>query len=84
MYIKQKYRGLVRYDGKRFERVDRSMNISGVKSLYADGKDRLWIGMNDKGLAMMHRGEVIFWGMYKYAFITCDYFSCWAVCGGDI
>ena len=39
------------------------MNISGVKSLYADGKDRLWIGMNDKGLAMMHRGEVMFWGL---------------------
>ncbi|MBR6472473.1 MAG: SpoIIE family protein phosphatase [Firmicutes bacterium] len=55
------YSGLIRYDGNTFERVDSSTGISSVVSLFVDSKDRLWIGMNDSGLAMMDRGEFTFW-----------------------
>ncbi len=51
------YSGLIRYDGNTFERIDSTTGISSVVSLFVDSKDRLWIGMNDNGLALMERGE---------------------------
>ena len=57
------YGGLVRYDGHDFERMDSSLGISAVISLFADKKDRLWIGSNDSGLTMLYRDEVTHWGI---------------------
>ena len=56
------YSGLVCYDGNTFEPVDVKMGIGSVRSLLVDSQDRLWIGTNDNGLAMMERGEIRFWG----------------------
>ena len=56
------YGGLVRYDGNRFDRLDSSLGVSGVVCLFADKKDRLWLGSNDSGLAMLHRTDFLHWG----------------------
>ena len=55
------YSGLIRYDGNTFERMDSSLGIPSVTSLYADRKDRLWIGTNDSGLIMMERDQLQKW-----------------------
>ena len=57
------YSGLIRYDGKTFERMDSTGGLASVVRLYVDQKDRLWIGTNDNGVAMMERGELRQWRM---------------------
>lgn len=49
------YSGLTRYDGKNFERVDSTTGIANVVSLFVDSKERLWIGTNDNGVAVMEK-----------------------------
>ncbi len=56
------YAGLIRYDGNTFERMDSTTGITSVKCLYVDSKGRLWIGMNDNGVAVMDHGEIRMWG----------------------
>ncbi len=56
------YAGLIRYDGNTFERIDPSSGLTSIKCLYADSKDRLWIGTNDNGVAVMDKGELRTWG----------------------
>ncbi len=56
------YSGLIRYDGDSFVRMNSTMGIASVISLYVDKKDRLWIGTNDAGLALMERGKYRRWG----------------------
>ena len=51
------YSGLIRYDGNTFERIDSTTGIASVVSLYVDSKDRLWIGTNDSGVAVMEKGK---------------------------
>ena len=55
------YGGLVRYDGSTFERIDADEPLGGVTCLHVDSRDRLWIGTNDSGLAMMENGQFRFW-----------------------
>ena len=55
------YSGLVRYDGSNFERYDSTHGITTVKCLFVDSKDRLWVGTNDNGLAMLDHGSVYRW-----------------------
>ena len=55
------YSGLIRYDGNDFIRMDSTTGIGSVTCLHVDRDDRLWIGTNDSGLAMMYRGEVRMW-----------------------
>ncbi len=57
------YSGLIRYDGSSFERLDSTSGLTSVKCLYVDSKDRLWIGTNNNGIAMMEKGKVRMWGM---------------------
>ena len=47
------YSGLIRYDGKSFDRIDSTTGVSSVVSLFVDSKERLWIGTNDSGVAVM-------------------------------
>lgn len=54
------YSGLIKYDGKDFERVDSTTGISSVVRLFVDSRDRLWIGTNDNGVAVMERGKYVF------------------------
>ena len=56
------YSGLIRYDGNNFERIDSTTGIASVVSLYVDSKDRLWVGTNDSGVAVLVDGE---FKMYK-------------------
>lgn len=51
------YSGLIRYDGNTFERVDSTTGLASVVSLYADSRNRLWVGTNDSGLAVMENGS---------------------------
>ena len=56
------YSGLIRYDGNSFERMDSRNGLASVKTLYVDSKNRLWIGTNDNGAAVMVNGEITMFG----------------------
>ena len=56
------YSGLIRYDGNTFERIDSTTGIASVVCLFVDSKDRLWVGTNDNGLAVMENGEFRMFG----------------------
>ncbi len=56
------YSGLVRYDGDSFYRFDATTGITSVVSLYVDTGGRLWIGTNDRGIALFENGQFRFWG----------------------
>lgn len=56
------YAGLIRYDGNTFERIGSTDGISSIKCLYVDSRDRLWMGTNDNGVAVMENGEFRLWG----------------------
>ena len=51
------YSGLIRYDGNTFERMNSTNGIASVVSLYVDSKNRLWVGTNDNGAAVMENGK---------------------------
>ena len=55
------YGGLIRYDGNTFERMDSTWGITSVLCLLVDKKDRLWIGTNANGIAVMENGEYRIW-----------------------
>lgn len=52
------YGGLIRYDGSNFERISSTTGVSSVVCLYVDSRDRLWIGTNDSGVAVMEQDEL--------------------------
>lgn len=54
------YSGLIRYDSNSFVMIDPSSGITSVISLFVDSHQRLWIGTNDNGLAIMERGSLKF------------------------
>ena len=56
------YSGLIRYDGTTFYRFDSSTGIASVFALYIDDQDRIWIGTNENGIAMMDRDETKVYG----------------------
>ena len=51
------YGGLIRYDGNNFVRIDNRHGVESVGCIFTDSKDRLWIGMNENGVALRERGE---------------------------
>ncbi|MBR4183282.1 MAG: hypothetical protein IKQ56_05610, partial [Lachnospiraceae bacterium] len=55
------YAGLIRYDGNIFERMDSTEGLTSIKCLYVDSRDRLWIGTNDNGVAVMEKGKLRRW-----------------------
>ena len=55
------YSGLVRYDGYTFERMDSTSGIASISCLEVDLSDRLWIGTNDFGVAVLEKGEYRLW-----------------------
>lgn len=56
------YSGLVRYDGNTFYRYDSTSGISSVFALYVDGNNRIWIGTNENGVAMLDFDETKVYG----------------------
>ena len=57
------YSGLIRYDGNTFERIDPSTGITSVKCIYVDSQNRMWIGTNDNGIALMENGTFRMFGV---------------------
>ncbi len=55
------YSGLIRYDGNEFERVDASTGVASVMSLLVDSKDRIWVGTNDSGVAVLEGERFTFY-----------------------
>ena len=55
------YAGLIRYDGNTFERLDSTEGVNSISCLHVDSQNRLWIGTNENGLAVMEKGEFRFW-----------------------
>lgn len=55
------YSGLIRYDGNTFYRYDSSTGVSSVVCLFVDSKERLWIGTNDNGVAMLKDEKFVFY-----------------------
>ena len=55
------YAGLIRYDGHTFERIDSTTGIASVVCLFVDSWDRLWVGTNDSGVAVMEQGQFRMW-----------------------
>ncbi|MBO4367420.1 MAG: histidine kinase, partial [Clostridia bacterium] len=55
------YSGLIRYDGNTFERMDSTTGVASVVCLHVDSTDRLWIGTNDSGFALMEYGNFRLW-----------------------
>lgn len=51
------YSGLIRYDGNTFERIATGTGLASVMSLFVDSQNRLWVGTNDSGAAVMINGE---------------------------
>ncbi|MBR2677295.1 MAG: HD domain-containing protein [Solobacterium sp.] len=51
------YSGLIRYDGNTFERADSTTGIASVVSLFVDRNNRLWVGTNDSGAAVIDQGN---------------------------
>lgn len=56
------YSGLVRYDGNTFYRYDSTSGISSVFALYVDENNRIWIGTNENGVAMLDFDETKVYG----------------------
>ena len=57
------YSGLTRYDGANFKHFDATEGITSVNCMFVDSKDRLWIGTNDKGLAVRQNAKFQFWSI---------------------
>ncbi|MBP5491799.1 MAG: HD domain-containing protein [Clostridiales bacterium] len=52
------YSGLIRYDGRTFERISSAdTGITSVVSLFVDRDERLWVGSNDSGVGVFDKGE---------------------------
>ncbi len=58
------YTGLLRYDGKTFLRVGKKEILS-VTTMWVGQDNRLWLGTNDKGVALYENGAFRFWGKDK-------------------
>ena len=52
------YSGIIRYDGRTFERLDSSNGLSSGRAIFEDSKGRIWIGTNDNGVVMMEEEKV--------------------------
>ena len=59
------YGGLIRYDGTDFERIDTNKGITSAGCLYVDSQDRLWIGTNEDGIALMEQDDFRFFDEEK-------------------
>ncbi|MCR4762738.1 MAG: response regulator [Lachnospiraceae bacterium] len=53
------YSGIIRYDGKVFERQEASGGLTSGRALYEDSAGRLWVGTNDNGVVMLSGTESI-------------------------
>ncbi|MDO4523460.1 MAG: two-component regulator propeller domain-containing protein, partial [Eubacteriales bacterium] len=53
------YAGLYRYNGSKFQLMNRCDTVKSVECLYVDEEDRLWVGTNDQGISVFKNEELI-------------------------
>ncbi|MBQ7557577.1 MAG: hybrid sensor histidine kinase/response regulator, partial [Lachnospiraceae bacterium] len=51
------YAGIIRYDGRHFERLDSSDGLTNGRVIFQDRKKRIWVGTNDNGVVMINGNE---------------------------
>ncbi|MCR4654827.1 MAG: response regulator [Lachnospiraceae bacterium] len=51
------YSGIIKYDGRTFERMDTSGGLTSGRALFEDSFGRIWVGTNDNGVVLLDRGE---------------------------
>ncbi len=47
------YSGIIRFDGRTFERMDASGGLTSGRVMFEDRRGRIWVGTNDNGAVMM-------------------------------
>lgn len=52
------YSGIIRYDGNIFERLPTANGLTSGRAFYEDSKQRIWVGTNDNGLAVIDGEEI--------------------------
>lgn len=50
------YSGIVKYDGRNFERLDSSDGLTSGRVILEDRKGRIWVGTNDNGVVVIDGG----------------------------
>ena len=48
------YSGIIRYDGRTFERLDASDGLTNGRTLYEDDEGKIWVGTNDNGVVVLN------------------------------
>ncbi|MBQ3281184.1 MAG: response regulator [Eubacterium sp.] len=51
------YSGIIRYDGKTFERLDTSDGLTSGRAIFEDSEGKIWIGTNDNGVVLIENGK---------------------------
>ena len=51
------YSGILRYDGRTFERFDSTQGLTSGRVIFEDRDHRMWIGTNDNGIVVMDGEE---------------------------
>ena len=53
------YSGIIRYDGKTFERLDSSGGLANGRVFFEDSRHRIWVGTNDSGIVVLDGKEAV-------------------------
>ncbi len=51
------YGGIIRYDGRSFERLDATDGLTSGRDIFEDSRGRIWVGTNDNGVVMLDGNE---------------------------
>ncbi len=51
------YAGIIKYDGRDFERLDSTKGMTSGRALFEDSKKRIWVGTNDNGVVVIDGSE---------------------------
>lgn len=52
------YSGIIRYDGKNFERLPTTNGLTSGRAFFEDSKHRIWVGTNDNGVAVIDGNKI--------------------------
>ncbi len=52
------YSGIIRYDGKNFERLPTSNGLTSSRAFFEDSKNRIWVATNDNGVVLIDGNDI--------------------------
>lgn len=52
------YSGIIRYDGKIFERLPTTNGLTSGRAFFEDSKHRIWVGTNDNGVVVIDGNDI--------------------------